>query len=123
MFRIALPILGVTSSATAEQFYCGQLGFRRKYAYRPDPAQLDPCWLGVIRDGAHIVLSSFEGDGPPGARGIQIYVDDAAALRREFEAAGVPNIGKLWDQSWGNLEFSVKDPDGNGICFAQDKNP
>jgi len=33
------------------------------------------------------------------------------------------NIGKLWDQSWGNLEFSVKDPDGNGICFAQDKNP
>jgi catechol 2,3-dioxygenase-like lactoylglutathione lyase family enzyme len=123
MFRIALPILGVTSSATAEQFYCGQLGFRRKYAYRPDPAQPDPCWLGVIRDGAHIVLSSFEGDGPPGTRGIQIYVDDAAALRGEFQAAGVPDVGRLWDQSWGNLEFNIKDPDGNKLCFAQDKDP
>jgi catechol 2,3-dioxygenase-like lactoylglutathione lyase family enzyme len=123
MFRIALPILGVASSVTAEEFYCGRLGFRRKYAYRPDPAKPDPCWLGVVRDGAHIVLSSFEGDGPPGTRATQIYVDDAAALRREFLAAGVPDVSQLWDQSWGNLEFSVKDPDGNALGFAQDKNP
>ena len=24
----------------------------RAYAYRPNPEKLDPCWLGVIRDGA-----------------------------------------------------------------------
>ena len=29
MFKIALPILGVTSSVVAEKFYCEQLGFRR----------------------------------------------------------------------------------------------
>jgi catechol 2,3-dioxygenase-like lactoylglutathione lyase family enzyme len=123
MFRIAMPIMGVRSSEVAERFYCGQLGFQRRHAYRPDPAKPDPCWLVVGRDGARIVLSSFPGDGPPGTRAVQIYVDDAAALRRDYQAAGVPDIGQLWDQDWGNLEFSVKDPDGNGLCFAQDKDP
>jgi len=121
MFKIALPILGISNSASAEKFYCGQLGFRRKYAYRPDPAKLDPCWLGVVRDGAHLVLSSFDGDGPPGGRNLQIYVEDAAAVRREFQEAGVPGVSELFDQTWGNLEFSLVDPDGNRLGFAQDK--
>ena len=75
----------------------------------------------VARDGARLVLSSFEGDGPPGSRNVQIYVEDAAAVRREFLEAGVPGVGELFDQTWGNLEFSVADPDGNGLGFAQDK--
>jgi catechol 2,3-dioxygenase-like lactoylglutathione lyase family enzyme len=121
MLKIALPILGVSSAAVAEKFYCGQLGFRREYAYRPDPAKQDPCYMGVVRDGAHLVLSSFAGDGPPGSRNVQIYVEDAAALRREFVAAGVPEVGELMDQSWGNLEFGFVDPDGNRLGFAQEK--
>jgi catechol 2,3-dioxygenase-like lactoylglutathione lyase family enzyme len=120
MFKIALPVLGIVSSAKAEQFYCDQLGFRPKYAYRPDPGELDPCWMGVVRDGAQLVLSSFEGDGPPGSR-VQIYVEDAAGLRAEFLAAGVKDISQLFDQTWGNLEFYLDDPDGNRLCFAQDK--
>ena len=32
------------------------------------------------------------------------------------------SVGELWDQSWGNLEFSFVDPDGNSLCIAQDKN-
>lgn len=120
MFKIALPILGISNSTNAEKFYCGQLGFRRKYVYRPDPAKLDPCWMGVVRDGAHLVLSSFDGDGPPGSRNVQIYVDDAAALRREFLEAGVRDVGELFDQTWGNREFGLVDPDGNRLGFAQD---
>lgn len=121
MFKIALPILGVSSSTNAESFYCGQLGFRREFAYRPDPTKPDPCYMGVIRDGARLVLSSFEGDGPPGSRNVQIYVDDAADLRREFQAAGVQNVSELFDQTWGNFEFGFVDPDGNRLNFAQDK--
>lgn len=78
MFLTALPILGVSSSAAAEAFYCGKLGFRRAYVHRPDSSKLDPCWMGVIRDGAHLVLSSFAGDGPPGSRDTQIMIEDAA---------------------------------------------
>ena len=121
MFKIALPILGISDSAVAEKFYCGQLGFRRVHAYRPNPARQDPCWMVVVRDGARLVLSSFQGDGPPGTRGVQIYVEDAAALRREFLEAGVQGVGEILDQTWGNLEFNLKDPDGNGLGFAQEK--
>jgi catechol 2,3-dioxygenase-like lactoylglutathione lyase family enzyme len=120
MLKVAHPILGVTSSAKAEQFYCGKLGFRVKHVYRPDPKQDDPCWMVVIRDRVPIVLSSFQGDGPPG-RGLQIYVDDVRELRDELERAGVPSLGEILDQDWGNLELGVTDQDGNHLCFAQDK--
>ena len=49
MFKVALPILGVSSSEAAEEFYCGKLGFQRIYAYRPNPKTLDPCYMGVVR--------------------------------------------------------------------------
>jgi catechol 2,3-dioxygenase-like lactoylglutathione lyase family enzyme len=121
MFKIALPILGISNSVITERFYCGQLGFKRKYAYRPNPSKQDPCWLGVVRDGAHLVLSSFQGDGPAGSRNVQIYVEDAAVVRREFLEAGVTGVGEILDQTWGNLEFGLVDPDGNRLNFAQEK--
>jgi hypothetical protein len=62
MFKLAVPILGVSKSAEAKNFYCGRLGFQMEFAYRPDPQRLDPCYMGIVRDGAHMVISSF----PPG---------------------------------------------------------
>jgi hypothetical protein len=76
--------------------------------------------MGVVRDGAHLVLSSFEGDGSPGSRGTQILIDDAAEIQREFRNAGVV-CGELVEESWGHVEFNVDDPDGNRLNFAQDK--
>lgn len=120
MFQIALPILGVSQSAVAEDFYCGRLGFRRAYVHRPNPQKADPCWMGIVRGGAQLVLSSFEGDGPPGSRGTQILIEDAAGIQREFRNAGVA-CGEIVDENWGHLEFNVDDPDGNRLNFAQDK--
>jgi hypothetical protein len=51
----------------------------------------------------------------------RLYVDDVAALRREFLVAGVADVGEILDQTWGNLEFGLADPDGNQLGFAQDK--
>ena len=121
MFKVALPILGVSSSEAAEEFYCGKLGFQRIYAYRPSATALDPCYMGVVRDEAHIVVSSFEGDGPPGARNVQIYAEDIAAIYEEYKQAGI-SVSSLMDQTWGNLEFGFVDPDGNKLCIAQNKN-
>lgn len=122
MFRIAIPILGVESSVRAEAFYTKVLGFEKVYAYRPDPERADPCYLGLQRDQAHVVVSSFAGDGPPGARGTQIYVDDVKAVHAELTAKGLVIEGGIFDQDYGNLEFGIDDPDGNGIVFSQDKN-
>jgi catechol 2,3-dioxygenase-like lactoylglutathione lyase family enzyme len=121
MFKLAVPILGVSNSAAAEEFYCGKLGFHRKFAYRPNPPRLDPCYMGIVRDGAHLVISSFEPDGPPGKRNVQIFVEDIVAVRDEITAAGVSPTGDTLDQEWGNLEFGVRDPDGNHINFSQVK--
>jgi hypothetical protein len=76
--------------------------------------------MGVTRDGAHIVLSSFSGDGPPGTRGTQILIEDAAAVHREFSEAGVA-CSDLVHETWGHVEFNVIDPDGNLLNFAQEK--
>lgn len=122
MFKLAIPILGVSNSESAEEFYCGKLGFYRQYAWRPDSKNPDPCYMGLVRDEAHIVISTFEGDGPAGSRNVQIYVDDEKTIYEEFKRAGVPSIGEFWEQSWGNLEFSFVDLDGNRICIAQDQN-
>ena len=35
MFKLAIPVLHVSSSVAAEKFYCDCLGFRQKFAYRP----------------------------------------------------------------------------------------
>src|SRR5688572_16046824 len=80
MFKLVVPILGVARSVDSEAFY-NKLGFRRAYAYRPSKEKPDPGYLGVVRDGAHIALSSFPGDGPPGESKIQIYVDDIVSVR------------------------------------------
>lgn len=121
MFKLAVPILGVARSVDAEAFYCNKLGFRRAYAYRPNPERVDPGYVGVVRDGAHIALSSFPGDGPPGESKVQIYVDDIASVRDELVAAGVDVGTHVLDQDWGNLEINVVDPDGNRIVIAQGK--
>ena len=121
MFKLAVPILGVSQSQQAEAFYCGKLGFRREFAYRPAPDRADPCYMGIVRDSAHMVISSFPPDGPPGTRTVQIFVEDVAALRDELIRAGVDSISEILDQEWGNLEMGVADPDGNRIGFSQVK--
>jgi len=121
MFKLAVPILGVSKSAEAEAFYCGKLGFRREFAYRPNVERLDPCYMGIVRDGAHMVISSFVPDGPPGTRTVQIFVEDVVALREELLKAGVASLGDILDQEWGNLEMGVSDLDGNKIGFSQVK--
>ena len=119
MFQRAVPILGVSKSAEAEAFYCGKLGFQRQFAYRPAPERLDPCYMGIGRDEAHMVISSFPPDGPPGTRTVQIFVEDVAALRAELVRVGVTSVTAVVDQEWGTLDMGVRDPDGNGITFSQ----
>ena len=122
MFKVAVPVLPVESSERAERFYAEKLGFKRAYAYRPDPKRADPAWLGMMRDGAHVVLSSFHPDGPPGSASIQFYVEDLVQLRNELAAAGLElGDAQVFDQDWGNLEFNLEDPDGNRINLAQEK--
>jgi uncharacterized glyoxalase superfamily protein PhnB len=117
VFRFVVPVLHVSSSVAAEEFYCGKLGFRREFALRPGTA--DPCYLGVLRDGVRLQLSSFAGDAVSGGV-VYLAVDDVDALHAEFVAKGVTIHLAPVDQTWGNREMYVKDADGNCIRFIQE---
>ena len=118
MFKRAIPVLHVSSSAAAERFYSDGLGFQRRFAYRPDEPRPDPCYMGLERDGVVFHISSFPGDGVAG--GVATFiVDDLDGLYAEFLAKQVPIELEPTDQSWNNREMYVRDADGNSVRFVQ----
>jgi uncharacterized glyoxalase superfamily protein PhnB len=119
VIKVAIPLLHVSSSGAAEEFYCNALGFKKEFAYRVDDTRADPCYMGMSRDGISMHVSSFSGDGVVGGVA-NLIVDDVDALHAEFVAKGVaidPN--NPVDQTWGNREMYVRDADGNCIRFVQ----
>jgi uncharacterized glyoxalase superfamily protein PhnB len=118
LLKFAIPLLHVSNSVAAEDFYCNRLGFRREFAHRVDDAKPDPCYMGVSRDSVWLHISSFSGDGISGGVA-NLIVDDVDALHAEFAAKGVPiSVGPV-DQTWGTREMYVKDADGNTMRFIQ----
>ena len=118
MFRRAIPVLHVSSSTAAEQYYCGGLGFKQRFAYRPDEPKPEPCYMALERDGVIFHVSSFLGDGVSG--GVATFiVDDLDALHAELIERRVPIELEPTQQSWDNREMYVQDPDGNSIRFVQ----
>lgn len=118
-----VPILRVTSTQAAEDFYCGRLGFARDFRYAAGPD--GPVYIGVSLDGHQLHLSTFGGDGVTGTA-VYFYVDDVDALFRRFVAAGLTTPGRPEspvedgpvDQTWGMREFYVRDPDRNTLRFG-----
>jgi catechol 2,3-dioxygenase-like lactoylglutathione lyase family enzyme len=118
MLKYAIAVLHVSLSAEAEEFYCRKLGFQREFAYRLDDQRHDPCYMGVSRDGVWLHLSSFSGDGVAGSA-VCVLVHDVDALHEELRSRQVSIHLEPVDQTWGNREMYVKDPDGNSIRFTQ----
>jgi len=118
LFRTAIPVFHVAASAAAEAFYCGGLGFRREFAYRPHADRTDPCYLGLVRDQLRLHLSSFAEDGVAGGVAF-LLVDDVDDLYRELIGRGVRIDLSPTDQTWGNREMYVTDPDGNSLRFVR----
>ena len=116
MFKFAIPVMHATSSAAAEEFYCDRLGFSQAFAYRPFGGA-DPCYMGLTRDNVEVHVSSFSGDGVAGGV-VFLAVEDVDALHKELKATGVVIDLEPTDQSWGNREMYVHDPDGNSIRFV-----
>jgi uncharacterized glyoxalase superfamily protein PhnB len=118
LFKLAIPLLHVSNSAAAEEFYCTRLGFRREFAHRADDAKADPCYMGLTRDGVWLHVSSFSGDGISGGV-VNLIVEDVDALHAELVEKGVRIDTGPVDQTWGTREMYVKDADGNSIRFME----
>lgn len=94
MIHGVTPVLGVSGSRAAEEFYCGKLGFELQLAYWPFRSHDDPCHMGVKRDDAVMRVSSFSGDV------VQIEMPPT-------------------DQIWGLRKIHVRDADENKLTFPQ----
>ena len=120
--RRALPLVHVSDFAVAERFYCEGLGFKPDWSYQPRPDAANPAFAALSREGASIHVSSFPGDGVAGGV-VSIYVRDVDALFDEFSGRGISIQLTPTDQSWGNREMYLRDPDGNSLRFMQPLDP
>src|SRR5437660_9466644 len=118
LIKTAIPLVHVSSSAAAEEFYCERLGFRREFAPRGDKAKADRCYMEVSRDGVWLHVSSFSGDGVSGGV-VNLIVEDMDALRAELVKKRVRIDTGPVDQTWWSREIYVKDSDGNCIRFIR----
>jgi catechol 2,3-dioxygenase-like lactoylglutathione lyase family enzyme len=117
VFKLAIPLIHVSSVAAAEDFYCNRLGFERRFAHRLDETMPDPCYIGLSRDDVWLHVSSFSGDGVSGGIA-NLIVDDVDTLYAEFFGKGVRvDEGHPVMQTWGTREMYVRDPDGNCLRF------
>ena len=120
MLKTAIPVIHVSDTAVAEDFYCKGLGFKLVSSWRPDETKHDPCYMVLVRDDAHLHVTSFK-DGVVGTwtSTVYVFVDDVDALRAELVATGIAMPGPPLDQTWGTREIGVRDADRNVITFGQ----
>jgi len=119
VLKFAVPVLHVSSSVAAEQFF-KRLGFQQEFAMRLDDSKTDPCYMGFKRDAVLLHVSSFPGDGVSGGV-VYVGVDDVDAIHRELVTRNVSIDTAPVDQTWGNREMYVKDADRNSIRFSQER--
>jgi uncharacterized glyoxalase superfamily protein PhnB len=117
MIISAIPVIAVSKSVQAEDYYCGVLGFKKMFAFRPDPAKSDPCYLGVALDGVWLHLQSFKPERA-GMTDAFLWVADTDRLYAEFSARGAVIPLPPTNQTWGTRETGIRDPDGNVLIFA-----
>jgi uncharacterized glyoxalase superfamily protein PhnB len=116
----AVPVISVASVAAAAGFFKNTLGFSIDFLHGEPPF-----YGSVSRDGACVHLKFVH--EPVLTVGAQdrdgfivafIQVENVKALYAEYLAAGAGFDQKLKKQAWGGRDFIVRDPDGNGLCFA-----
>ena len=117
MITSAVPVIAVSDSVRAEDYYCRVLGFQKMFAYPPDAPKPDPRYLGVARDGVWLHLQSYKPERA-GMTDAFLWVDDVDRLHEEFSARGAAVQLPPTDQTWGTRETGIRDPDGKLLVFA-----
>src|SRR5580765_1525006 len=100
MITSAIPVIAVSNSARAEDYYCKVLGFEKISAYPPDPAKPDPRYLCIARDGVFLHLQSYKPERA-GMTDAFLWVTDVDLLHAEVTARGAVIQLPPTNQTWG----------------------
>ena len=112
---LAVPILACTSIDDMIAFYVDRLGFEREWVWGDPPDD------GGVRRG-EVQLYFMRNDalaaGSAG-REVMLFVEDVDSLHAEHVRRGAPIVEPLRDEPWGLREYSVVDPHGHRLRFAE----
>ncbi len=112
-----VPNLRVANVDASLAFYVDRLGFTMDW----DDAGVgfdERMYASISRDDCQICLSAHAGDGSTGAS-VWAYVKDVRALHADLVERGATPDHEPREEPWGETSFSLRDPDGNKICFTQ----
>jgi catechol 2,3-dioxygenase-like lactoylglutathione lyase family enzyme len=119
--RKAIPMLLVSNVRASAEFFRDKLGFTIDFLHGHPPF-----YGAVSRDAATLHLRFVH--EPVFKEGMRereqflaafIAVENVKSLYAELLAAGVEFDGKLTQEPWGGVTFSVLDLDGNSISFCE----
>lgn len=108
-------------SADIEQsriFYTGFLGFDEPYSLNRPDGSLDIAYFKV-NDRQWIELFADREPGKDRLHQVAFETDDAEALRSYLSTKGIKVPDKVAKGRTGNLNFTVRDPDGHIVEFVQ----
>lgn len=121
-WRVA-PYFIVEDVVSAASFYRDKLGFTFDCFWN-EPAS----FCMVNRNGVVIMLAQLEQPGlarpnhvvaaEEGAWDAYVWVDDADAVRAEFQSRGLVVVRDIGDRMYGCRDFEIEDRDGYRLCFG-----
>ncbi len=115
--KLELVAVPVTDVDRAKRFYVDQVGFNADHDHRVSE-ELRFVQLTPPGSACSIVLGTGITEMAPGSqKGIQLVVDDVAALREELIGRGV-DASEVQVMPWGSFTFFA-DPDGNTWAVQQ----
>ena len=117
--RSAAPQILVTNLGGSLAFYRDCLGFETDFVH-------GDFYAGISRDGARIHLKcDSRSQAERAHRDVQEHLDaylEVCGIRElhdELAGRGAPISKALDRRSWGTIDFYVRDPDGNILCFSE----
>ena len=118
--RAAIPVLFVSNVSRSADFFRDKLGFTVDFLHG-HPA----FYGGVSRDTVslhlrfvHEPVISQELREREQLLAAFLRVENVKGLFDEYKKAEVEFVGTLHKEAWGGPTFTVRDPDGNWICFS-----
>jgi catechol 2,3-dioxygenase-like lactoylglutathione lyase family enzyme len=102
----------------ARAFYKDFLGYDEPFSLNKSDGTLDLTYI-KINDRQSIELFTERGQGANRLYQIAFEVDDAEAMRAYLASRGIKAPERVNKGRIGNLNFTVKDPDGHVVEFVQ----
>lgn len=119
--KAAIPIVVVSNVSSAAAFFRDKLGFSIDFLHG------NPAFYGGVSRGGialhlrfvHEPLMTQEIREKESLLAAFIAVENVKALFEEYKQHDVPFVATLRREPWGGPMFTIRDPDGNWICFCE----